>query len=418
VPRDRGFGWWRGEPPVSFGAFGVRDTAGLDDYVAGQRASVGRLYSNYAAPVLALLQSDAFAPFLAAPTPDAAGAADLAERWAALGDVLARYEAKEPNSLSALESLILEDMGRAAPGSCAVGGGGRGSDWFAARARWLRDALLDRCRDLGAQWARQGYGQLRDAFNASLAGRFPFARDVDGAQDADPAEVRAFLELYDRLAAVRASVQSGRDGVGGAGSRAAAFLAQMDGAVAFLAPLVVADTGGGPAYRVAAEFRVDRAREVGADQVAEWSMQVGTMRLVPRDSAAASGAPWSPGEPVTLAFRWAAGSPVRPSAAGLPWGGRTDGTTLWYGYGGDWSLLRLMAVRAANPRERLGTTLSLPARTVAAPLHARAAVPGDAVPGDALLFVRVRVLDPATGRPLALPRFPFAAPALDPGDPS
>lgn len=414
VPRDRGFGWWRGETPVSFPAFGVRDTAGLDEYLAAQRASVQRLYTEYAAPVLSLLGSDALAPFMAAPTPAAAGAAEAAARWAALGETLAKYESKAPNALSRLESLILDDMGQAAPGSCAsVSAAVPGSDWFARRARWLAGALLARCRQLGAQWVRQGYAQLRASFNASLAGRFPFARTADGSPDADPQAVREFLALYGRMAAVRASVQSGRDGVGGGGTPAAAFLGEMDQAAGFLAPLVAADTGGGPAYRVDAEFRVNRSRETGADQVAEWAMQVGATRLSPRDSAAAG---WSPGESVGLSFRWAQGSPVRPAAAGLPRGAASDGTTLTYGYGGEWALLRLLVSRGANPRERAGYTLAFPARTVAAPQAGGAAPTAGAAPGDALLFVRVQLLDPATRRPLALPRFPIAAPPLDGGD--
>jgi type VI secretion system protein ImpL len=412
VPRERGFAWWRGQAPVSFAAFGVRDTAGLDEYLAFQRAGVQRLYTGYAAPVLALLQADALAPFVAAPTPEAAGALERAERWAALGEALAAYEAKQPSSLARLETLIADGLGAAAPGRCAPAAAAvPGTDWFALRARGLRDAFLDRCRELSGRWVRDGYDRVRAAFNASLAGRFPFAREADAAAEADPGDVRDFLELYGRMAEVRASVRSGRDGMGGPGSRAAAFLEEMDAAAAFLAPLAAADTGAGPAYRVAAEFRASRGREAGADQVAEWAMQVGSERLTPRDPAGAA-AGWSPGEPVALAFRWAAGSPVRPAAEGLAWGGQTDGTTLRFGYGGEWPLLRLLAARSANPRERGARTLAFPARTVAAPQPGHAPA---AAPGDALLFVRVRVLDPATRRTLDVPRFPAAAPPLDGG---
>jgi type VI secretion system protein ImpL len=207
--------------------------------------------------------------------------------------------------------------------------------------------------------------------------------------------------------------------VGGPGSAAAAFLARLDEAAAFLAPLAAADTAGGPAYRVAAEFRANRGREVGADQVAGWGMQVGTERLAPRDSAGTA-AGWSPGEVVSLAFRWAEGSPVRPAAAGLPAGARADGATLGFAYGGSWALLRLLRARAAPPRlltappERVAHTLAFAARTAAAPQPAGAA--GGPAPGDALLFVRVEVLDPATGRALVLPAFPTAAPPLGAGE--
>ncbi len=421
VPRDGGFAWWRGESPVSYPAFGVHDPTGLDDYLAAQRAGVTAAYTAYAEPVLALLYSDALAPFLAAPPPDAAQAARAAAGWKAMGDVLAAYEAKKPSSLARLETLIQAGMASAGPGSCApVAAGISGSDWFAARARSIQAPLYARCRQLSGAWARDGYEQIRSAFSTSLAGRFPFAPS-DVRTDADPAAVAAFLATYAGLAAARSSVLGGRDGVGGPGSAAAAFLQRMDQAAAFLAPLVAADTGGGPAYRVSAAFRVNRAREIGADQVADWSLQVGDDRLTPRDSAGAA-AGWSPGEGVALAFRWAAGSPVRPSPTGLPAGARADGATLGYAYGGSWSLLRLLRARAAPPRllsaspERVAHTLAFAAATVAAPQPVRVAATGGAAPGEALFFVRVDVLDPATGRALVLPGFPTTAPALGAGD--
>jgi hypothetical protein len=58
-------------------------------------------------------------------------------------------------------------------------------------------------------------------------------------------------------------------------------------------------------------------------------------------------------------------------------------------------------------------TLAFPATTTAVPQPARATSIVGAVPGEALLFVRVEVLHPGTGAPLVLPPFPSAAPALD-----
>jgi len=414
TPRDGDFSWWRGDRPVSFPAFGVRDTASLQEYVDGQREAVQEAYTLYAEPVLSLLYSDALAPFLAS----SPGASAAAAEWRELGSALAAYQAKKPSSLSALENFIHEEMGEAAPGNCApVARSPRGGDWFADRARALQAPLYARCRQLSASWVQGGYERIRAAFASSLAGRFPFAAP-DTRAEADPEAVRAFLAMYDEMAEVRAAVASGREGVGGRGSPAAAFLARMDAASRFLAPLMAADTGGGPAYRVSADFRVNRGREIGADQVADWSMMVGSERLSPRDSAGEA-TPWDPGDPVSLAFRWAAGSPVRPSAAGLAPGMRVDGSTLGYGAGGRWALFRLIRSRAASPRllatspDRVAHTLAFPATTTAVPQPARATSIVGAVPGEALLFVRVEVLHPGTGSPLVLPPFPSAAPALD-----
>lgn len=411
LPRDGGFGWWNGETPVAFGAFGVRDTAAVDGYLAGQLAAVQQVYTAYVEPVLALLDSDAMAAWNAAPPADADAALAAAARWRALADQLAAYTAKRPSSLGALETLIGQGMLAVAPGNCAPAGRGvRGGDWFAQRHERIRGDLYARCRQLSARAAADGYRDLRDAFQSTLAGRFPFA-PADARADADPAAVAGFLALYASREPARRSVASGSDGVGGPGSAAAAFLGRMDAAAAFLAPFVAADTAGGPAYHVAAEFRVAHDREAGADQVAGWQLRVGDATLTPRDSAGAA-APWSPGTPVWALFRWADGSAFRPSAAGLPWPARVDGAQLGYGYGGTWALLRMLRARGTTGPAH---TLSFPAATVTAPTLAPQATPG-AGPGSALLFVRVRVMDPATGRERVLPQFPAEAPALHAGE--
>jgi len=411
LPRDGGFDWWDGETPVAFPAFGVRDTTGVDVYLASQLAAAQQVWTAYVEPVLALLDSDAMAAWNAAPPADAHATLAAAARWKGFGEQLAAYTAKKPSSLGALETLIGQGMLAVAPGNCAPAGrGGRGGDWFAARHELIRSRLHARCRQLSARAAALGYGDLRDAFQRTLAGRFPFA-PADERAEAEPADVVEFFRLYAAREGSRRSVLTGSDGVGGPGSAAAAFLRRMDAAAAFLAPLAVADTGGGPAYLVAAEFRVAHDRESGADQVAGWQLRVGGESLSPRDSAGAA-LPWSPGTPVWALFRWADGSPLRPSAAGLPWPARVDGAQLGYGYGGGWGLLRLLRARAASGAAH---TLAFPATVVPAPLHAPQATPG-AGPAAALLLVRVHLADPSTGRERVLPPFPFEAPALGAGD--
>jgi type VI secretion system protein ImpL len=411
LPRDGGFDWWNGETPVAFGAFGVRDTASVDVYLAAQQDAVRQIYTAYVEPVLALLDSDAMAAWNAAPPADADATLAAAARWKALADQLAAYTAKRPSSLGALETLIGQGMLAVAPGNCAPAGRGvRGGDWFARRHERIRTELYARCRQLSARSVAAGYRDLRDAFQSTLAGRFPFA-PADARADAEPAAVADFLALYASREAARRSVMSGNDGVGGPGSAAAAFLGRMDAAAAFLAPFVGADTAGGPAYQVSAAFRVAGDREAGADQVADWQLRVGDQTLTPRDSAGAV-APWSPGTPVWALFRWADGSDVRPSAAGLPWPARVDGAQLGYGYAGTWGLLRMLRARATTGPAH---TLAFPATVIPAPVHAPLATPG---PGarEALLFLRVRLMDPATGRERVLPAFPTEAPALNAGE--
>lgn len=412
-PRDGGFDWWNGAAPVSFAAFGVSDTAGLDAWLAEQRTMVEQVYTLYAEPVLALLDAAPMEEFAADPPPAAAGAMEAAERWTAIRDALAAYTARKPGSLSSLEALVSDGMAGIGPGDCggASSRGGGGSDWFAQRREQLRAPLWARCRTLSARAAAAGYNRLRGAFTEDLAGRFPFA-DADARDEADPAAVTAFLRLYAESGIVRRSVASGSDGVGGPGSAAASFLARMDAVAAFLTPLVAADTAGGPVYRTAAEFRVAREREAGADQVAEWGMRIGQASLTPRDSAGAS-LPWSPGAPVWVTFRWAEGSPVRPAPADLPHGARASGPLLTYGAGGNWALLRMLRARGVSGAPQ---TLAFGATTVATPPAVPRSTPGQGIPGPALLLVRVRLYDPVSGRERVLPPFPTEAPGAG-GDP-
>jgi type VI secretion system protein ImpL len=410
--RDPDFSTWRGAKPVAPAAFGVEDMDALEEHLAGERARIRTLAETYAVPILSDLETPGMKNYLAGrPLPGTVA------RWRGIVETLDGYTAKKPgNTLAALESFIRSGMDAVELGNCiaSMGAQRRATDFFSQRREELRAALFARCRQITAGATTGGYEELRRAFNTTLAGRFPFASATgDPASDADPEQVRAFFRLYERMPTVRQGILRGAGGVAGPGTAQAEFFAQLDEVREFLEPMLGSDTTGSAAFRVVAELRANRAREAGGDQVADWTMEIGSTRLTLRDSAGAA-AEWSPGDAVRLGLRWAEGSPVRPSPAGLPANARVRDRLLSFTWAGEWGMLRMLRQFAATPGE-LGVPPSRVRHTVA--LNVPTLV-GDTTRGPAArVFVRVRLRSPAGGAEMVLPDFPATAPALGRGAP-
>jgi len=162
---------------------------------------------------------------------------------------------------------------------------------------------------------------------------------------------------------------------------------------------------------VRAEFRANRMRERGGDQVAGWLLEIGSARLAPRDSLGTS-AEWRQGDAVRLSLRWAADAFVRPSPAGMRPPAQVRDRAVSWTYHGDWALLRMIADLQGSPADLGGSPAR--ARHTLALLVPTEAIVGDTItPAErARVFVRVRLRDPASGAERALPSFPSSAPAL------
>ncbi len=411
APRGGDFEWWNGSRPVAPAAFAATDAQGVDDYLAAQRARLRQLLDSFAAPVLSDLEAPALRDFVASGDAEEYVSAARVAKWRAIGAQLDAYEAKTPgNSLAALEQFVREEMNAVEVGGCTAAGRGRGDDFFLAARERLRASLTSRCLGLARSAASAGYERLREQFQRTLAGRFPFAvRDDGEAGEAGPEAVREFFRVWDETGPARRAVAVGASGVGGEGSPAAEWLAQMERVRAFVAPLLD-DTLAGPPYAVAAEFRSNRGREAGADQITAWSLDLGGFRLTPWDSAG-SVVPWEPGVPARLGLRWATESELRPSAAGLR-GARVQDRTVTWAYGGEWSLLRLLRQNAAPPAE-LGGSAGRARQTLRFQVATLRGAPGDTLAGPAArVYVRLRLLHPDTREELAVPAFPTSAPFM------
>ncbi|MBK3737174.1 hypothetical protein GAY29_29780, partial [Azospirillum brasilense] len=110
-------------------------------------------------------------------------------------------------------------------------------------------------------------------------------------------------------------------------------------------------------------YGANRAQEVGAEHIIDWSVRSGASAV----GAAANGGTlaWTPGQPVLLSARWAAGSPYRPK--GAPAGGTAaaTGDTITLAERGPWALLRLLKSHAASSsRDGLLLRVALPTQTI------------------------------------------------------
>lgn len=413
-----GFRRWDGvEAPTSAG-FRAQDDVVLAQYLDTMRGRLGYLTTEMATPLIDfLLRDELGGTWRALP---------VLTKWQRLAAELLRYQANSPLSTTAmLEHFIRFELDTINPDNCFEKLDGadqaRSGDFFIERRNVLRTQLLEQCRWLAGSAVQSDYDRLVADFNATLAGRYPFAPFDAGADtpEVEPTEIAAFLVRFtaaeERL---RRGLERGAE-VDPAARTALGFVRQMAGVRDFLAPLLVPPTGDvPPGFEVEVDFRVNRAREAQGNQIIEWALDFGGQRFVRgRDPRVGR---WSPGIPVSLSLRWAKDAPVGPVASGPAGGPVVENRTAGFAYGNRWSLLRTLQAHRAEPAdfERLQDpqphTLRFEVPTAAVEPDGTVS---SGVSGLARVFVRLSLTSPsADGKERVrhvLPEFPHRAPEAD-----
>lgn len=441
VPRDGDFSWWDGRTPPSPRAFGATDANGLKSYLAAQRGRASQV-AAYAAPVLsgaAIVQ-----PF----EPGYANRPAVVS-WNAIQLSLTGYANKSAdNTLAALESFISTDMTQITADNCqkrlAAEGPAAGNDFFQAAEASLQSELLRRCDALTVTDARAGYERVALLFNSSLAGRYPFAAADPPALggEATPEAIHRFFDVFDQHQALiedALSRQAPERTFGGSTEEVRRFMREMRTVRAFFASyLSVQDPTQPPAYDLNVTFRTNRDHEVNGNQVASWSLQLGSQEisatnpLQPQLSdasgsssssssssssppASGSGSPsatpvarWVYGNPVQVALGWAQNSPWQPSPGGQQPRAAASGNTVTWQYANAWSLISLLRDQAA-PAAELDSYADPQPQT----LRFLAATQSGAAQGSAKVFVRVQLQTTDQKKGVLLPPvFPTQAPRL------
>ncbi|MFP4127355.1 MAG: type VI secretion protein IcmF/TssM N-terminal domain-containing protein, partial [Alphaproteobacteria bacterium] len=165
---------WDGSEPLTFAAFNVYRPGELPGVLGRWRDGLAALSATYAEPSVGYLEAVATD---APPGP-------LQRRWTSIAQRLATYDRQLPeNTLVQFERFVLERTAELTLDSCGeLTPPPAGGDYFRDLQRDLATAIRRRCAELEGRELVVGYADLADAFNASLAGRYPFA-DPDGDPD-------------------------------------------------------------------------------------------------------------------------------------------------------------------------------------------------------------------------------------------
>lgn len=420
---------WDGTVPLTQVLFDAPDDKAIDLFLQDQRGRAHTIAVIDAGPPLAYLEQ---------PGGSATTAWEpMVRRWRLLRDDVDAYFAGQPGTaLAALESFIRYDLLAMTPSTCAdrlsaLTMPPAASDPFAERHRALMQEAWERCDVLnGGDGAIGGaFSRVAGLFNDSLAGRYPFAAQPggDGLAAATPDQVNLYFAEYDRLRpSFEAELANG--GLTRAQrAEAQEFVRRMDAVRAFLLPFVQAKPGAPPpAYALTPAFRVNTAYEKNANQILEWTLQVGA-QTVREGMVNEAGTPlWQWGDPVVVRLRWAKDSPLLPytPASGVP---RVETpNTAVFAYDDPWALITLL--RRHTPLKGQSDMRDLPQPNLLAfPVPTRQPGVTTGPTGamvEALGFLRLGVQPsdappPPAGTPpgtppptLVVPAFPVIAPAL------
>ncbi|HWS85721.1 MAG TPA: type VI secretion system protein [Pyrinomonadaceae bacterium] len=417
---NKDFAWWDGSKPVAAPTFGAANTDELAAYLEAQRKRLGHLARDLAAPLLNFASSHN--------VPVRSGGVPWGELLAALD----AYEGKQPgNPLGTLEGFILVEMDKAEVGRCAELGGGPGASWsldfFIRRRNSLLNSLRVRCAELAeardvearelAEARRLGslshYREIADRFNATLGGRFPFGEPLGRPYaDARAEDVLAFFRLFDqKLPAARAALADNRERLGDEGAAAGDFLDRMEKVRLLFAAAL--EKKAAPALDFNLAFRVNREHEEGANQIADWTLDVGSTKYRYLDKQ--MDGRWVVGEPVRLTLRWANDSPVVPADPGASPEFRARDRVVVFEYRDRWALLSMLTRQRPAPSDFSPYGVDAEASTLRFTIPTRATGNLYNEQPDALrtslarVFMRLTLAAPGAKEPLAWP-FPAAAP--------
>ncbi|MEQ8603570.1 MAG: type VI secretion protein IcmF/TssM N-terminal domain-containing protein [Marivibrio sp.] len=411
-PQGGDFRWWDGGARMALEAYRARDRFELIDILARQRERIQILADQYVRPLIDFLDARELR------LPEAADR--LVTKWRRIAEELQKYALRRAdNSVAELEGFILGPMMEITFATCTdvldragAGEASGGGDFFVQRVRRLERGLRQRCADLAGVQAQTAYGAVADAFDERLAGRYPFVADGwrEDMTEVSPRELEAFFAVYDAEAGpARRALEEAVD-LGFSRDRALDFLDRMDQVRALFGPWLDAPgPDDAPVFDVAATFRVNRAREAGANQVIEWALEVGPTRLDQRSGERT--ARWSLGEPVEILLRWAENSTAVPAATPDRPNLIVDRRTVRLRYDNAWSLLEAIRRHRAGSDDFEQFVDPRP-HTLRVDAPTRPAAGGGIE--TARLFIRVELTARGGGeaQPVVVPVFPTRAPEV------
>lgn len=377
---------WDGKKQGALRAYGAAAPADLQDYLATQAATVTEFDEASKAPRAWLERDKAAAAQM--------GSLNL-DGWKKIDGELVKYAAKSPAaSIKQLEQLIAEDLNDLDQNNCSEKlahlARARDGDFFQHRGQQLVRQFTARCQALQMDAVRAAYNGIADYFNTRLLHRYPFAGSYD-APSADPDTVLRFLALLDSQFAI---AHDGLMRMQEPGDRPAlVFLERLAATRPLLSAILSRDplTGNPSTLDLVPEFRINRFREKGGNQIIEWKIYMGPGAQSNSANIAATDKPptlfWRLGDPIITSLRWAKDGDIVPSLDldRFP-DTRVEERIAQWEYTSQWALLRFLSQHSVSSAE-------LDERESSMPQALRFTVPTrhvDGLPaGDAIVYGRL-----------------------------
>lgn len=335
--------WWKGDALVGFKLFNVSDGNDMNAYLTAQRMSIIYLANEMAKPTLGMLAQ----PFLKGVPMDM----PLVTKWTRIVSVLEDYEKKVPgNSLQVLEQFLKEDLNSINVENCLEKVGdfdryAQTGDYFLDVRNHYFEAVEKQCEGVGFKDAVEKYNRASTFFNANLAGRFPFTKELGNEPEANPGDVATFFSLFDALTAQQLEMLKMADKHSGALNSVAKFITDIRSIRPILLPALASPTTAAISkINLMADFRTDQEREQGGENIIDWSMNVSNAITTMRDSTPI--VEWRVGMPINMMIKWASNGETLPMPDPRLQTLNVTGSHAVFSYEGRWALVRLLREHA------------------------------------------------------------------------
>jgi len=405
--RENNLDWWDGKDSVAFQGYGVKDDTDLSNYLSTQLEHMRLLGIEYADPIVTFLSS----PIMQEAQIDKS----LVNRWRRIGEELKKKNKNRvESSVITLEEFIRKDLNTITVKNCfdkisLTDVKGNSGDYFLEVRQKLRRGVLSRCEVLRRGDAMDNYGKLVDFFNSNLKGKFPFVGKEADAEvpEVEPEDLRAFFKIYAEVGDSPEKILDQVYQLGEGAKEAMAFLSSMEGIKKFLKNYLTDKNTDAPFIDFAIEFRVNRANEIGGNNVLEWYFKPNDATKIVNFDKKTTGR-WVFDTPVEIGFRWPEGIDIKPFRDKEQAYMSVDELTAVFRYPGRWSLLWLLKMQQATTKDLAGSNETKP-------YVLRFEIPTGPTT-KATLFMRVSLSEKPTGKTpgkmLKIPNFPTEAPAL------
>lgn len=402
------FNWWDGAKPISLSGFQVNSPEELEEYLLARRREISFLARDVYVPVVAFSKGS---DLVIDSKPNAA------INWDEILIELNKYDNKNPNnSLTALETFIRKEIDQISLQDCSLASNENrnNTDFFAKIRNNLRRQLYSRCETLVEINLANRYNRIKAVFDDKLADKFPFVDNPNViSRFATPEEIAEFFQILDNEAKdLKQALKLNSKFTDSSRDKVIRFLDKTEDVRKIFA--VFLDKKQLPYFDLAIRFRVNREREVAANQIIDWNLEVG--KQIVTFSEPEKVIRWKYGEKIRLSARWAIDSPYLPVSAKKA---KVRDTIVSFEYLDSWALLSLIYEQEIDQAELDQAIYTEPYTlkfTVNTARNEKIALKEDPTPGGLTrAYVRVKLLIPGKDdkEALTLPKFPNFAPSLE-----